>query len=126
MMAANRFRAIGAGQTVPTCPQLFVQVRGISGPLCLHLSRTGRKRSDLRVCRIWPAELVAPVHLRKCGFDLSRTGQDKPAFSLVRLSGTGQDRFYPGSERTVPLSLSIGEGTGPSPTKDTTTKETNR
>lgn len=46
---------------------------------------------------------------------LFRTGQNNHGFALVNLFRTDQNRLRPGSSVTVPRSLSIGEGTGPSP-----------
>lgn len=116
-MPANRSSTVGPVQAVPTCPQLLTQVRACIEPVGADLSRTGRNRVDLPLCQHSWRGHAAPVHLRKLRFDLSRTGQDSSALVLVKLSRTGQDRFHPGSRRTVPLSLSIGEGTGPSPTE---------
>lgn len=117
-MTANKALRVRTGQAVPDCPQLSLQVRGgfvLSGR---DLSRAARNHADLRLLRLNGPMWLTPVHLRKCGFDLSRTGRERTPFALVKLSRTGQDRFRPGSRRTVPLSLSMGEGTGPSPRGD--------
>lgn len=47
--------------------------------------------------------------------NLFRTGQNNHGFALVNLFRTGQNRLRSGLSATVPLSLSIGEGTGPRP-----------
>lgn len=46
------------------------------------------------------------------------TGGNSWSFVLVKLFRTGENRLEPGSRGTVSLPLPIGEGTGPSPTRE--------
>lgn len=114
-MTANRLRAVCTGQAVPDCSQLFVLVRAVIEVFGPKLFRTGQKRSDQQICRVSGLVHPLPVHLRKCRFELFRTGRNKTPFALVKLFRTAQNSFCPSSEATVSLSLSIERETGPSP-----------